>query len=71
MEAHVLFNDEGEVICQHKRNKLPLYTKLALEVAKEVAVVNVKQLSILGHHDVVRVAVPDAQHIGCHAVASA
>ena len=71
LEAHVLLNDEGEVICQHKRNKLPLYTKLALEVAKEVAIVNMEQLSILGHHDIVRVAVPDPQHIGSHAIASA
>ena len=66
----MLLNDEGEVVRQDKGHKLSLHAKFALKVAKEVAIVDVEQLPILGHHDVVRVAVSDPQHIGSHTVAS-
>lgn len=66
----MLLNDEGEVVRQDKGHKLSLHAKFALKVAKEVAIVDVEQLPVLGHHDVVRVAVSNPQHIGSHTVAS-
>ena len=45
--------------------------ELGLEVAQEVAEVDVEQVTIPGDHDVVAVPVADAEHIRRHAAAGA
>lgn len=70
VKAIVFLNDDLKVMCQHKRNSLSTHSKLDLEVAQEVAEVNMEQLSPLSHHDVVRVPVSYAQHIRSHTVSS-
>lgn len=55
---------------QDKRHSLSPYSKLDLEVAKEVSIVNVEELATLCHHDVVRVTISNAQHICSNTVTS-
>mmetsp|Transcript_3303 Transcript_3303/g.10357 ORF Transcript_3303/g.10357 Transcript_3303/m.10357 type:complete len:360 (+) Transcript_3303:363-1442(+) len=54
---------------EHHGSALALDAKLVLEVAQEVAKVNVEVLARLFHHDVVVVPVADAHHVRRHAVA--
>ena len=53
IKSKVLVNDNLKVVSQHKRYPFSPDTKLDLEVAEEVAVVDVKKLATLCHHNVV------------------
>ena len=70
IKSKVLVNDNLKVVSQHKRYPFSPDTKLDLEVAQEVAIVNVKELATLCHHDVVRVTVSYTQHIRDNTVTS-
>ena len=70
IKSKVFFNDNLKVMSQHKRHSLSPYTKLDLEVTEEVPIVNVEELATLCHHDVVRVAVSNTQHIRSNTVTS-
>ena len=59
----------GKIGSQYKRCTLTLDAKLGLEVAKKVAKVDVKEMTILGEHDVVVMPIADPEHIGSNAVA--
>ncbi len=65
----MLVDDDLKVVSQHERYPLSPNTKLHLEVAQEVPKVNMEQLSAVGDHDVVGVAVPYAEDISGHTVA--
>ena len=70
IESHVLLNDDCKVISQYKWYSLPLHAKLALEVPQKVSKVDMKELSVFGDHDVVRVAISYPEHIRGHTVPS-
>ena len=57
---------------QHKRRFLSfVHLEKALEIAKKVTEIDVKQEAALGQHDVVVVSIADAQHVGRYTVARA
>ena len=60
----------GKLRREHERRPLSLDTHLGLEVAQEVAEVNVEELSALVEHDVVAVAIADADDVRCDTVAA-
>ena len=57
-------NDVDELGADDHGDSLALEAELVLEVAEEVAEVDVEELAVLAHHDVVVVPVPDAQDVG-------
>ena len=60
----------GKLRREHERRPLSLDTHLGHEVAQEVAEVNVEELSALVEHDVVAVAIADADDVRCDTVAA-
>lgn len=70
IKSKVFFDDDLKIMSQDKRHSLSPYTKLDLEVTKEVSIVNVEELATLCHHDVVRVTVSNTQHVCSNTVTS-
>ncbi|KAH9395982.1 hypothetical protein TYRP_020060 [Tyrophagus putrescentiae] len=64
-----LGDDAEKVVGEHKGDPFSVDAQLLLEVPQKVTKVNVEDLPVLVDHDVVWVAVADAQHEGGHAVA--
>eukprot|EP00754_Rhynchopus_humris_P006832 Rhum_TRINITY_DN13228_c3_g1::Rhum_TRINITY_DN13228_c3_g1_i1::g.58405::m.58405 len=57
--------------CEDEGRGLSLDTKLRLEVAKEMAEIDMKQRAVLLHHDVVVVSVTDTEDVRCNAISRA
>lgn len=63
-------DDIYKIMRQDKRLTFPLDTKLLLEMSKNVTKVNMEQLTILHHHDVIRVTVSNTQNISGYTITS-
>lgn len=61
----MLVDDNLKVMSQHKRYSFSPDTKLDLEVAQKVAIIDVEELAPFGDHDVIRVTVSYTQYV-CH-----
>lgn len=57
-----------EIVGQHERHSLPSDTELLFEVTQDMTKVHVKQLAVLLHHDIVRVAIGDTENVSCDAI---
>mmetsp|Transcript_63005 Transcript_63005/g.136963 ORF Transcript_63005/g.136963 Transcript_63005/m.136963 type:complete len:212 (-) Transcript_63005:191-826(-) len=64
-------HDVGEIRCEDKGCTLPLHAELALEVAEEVAEVDMEEVAVPGDHDVVVVSVANAENERGHSIAGA
>ena len=62
-------HDEGHGRREHEVLALAFDAVLVLKVAQEVSEVDVEEVSVFGHHDVIAVPVAQAQHIGGHTAA--
>lgn len=63
-------DDVEEVFREYERNSLSVNAKLFLEMTQEVAKINVEDVAVFVHHDVIRIPVTDSQDERGHAITS-
>ena len=64
-------HEECNLLGEYEWVSLTLYTKLLLHISKKVPKIDVQEVSFLViNHDVIRMTIPKAKDIACHAIAS-
>ena len=63
-------NDVEEIFSQNEWHSFTVDAKLLFEVAQEMSEVDVKDVAILVDHDIIGIAIADAQYKSGHAITS-